>query len=58
MRTAPGVVTRTTIETNFSEELSVNPSLLALTSRRPDLDGGGLNDIPSVTANSSSSSCS
>jgi hypothetical protein len=38
-------VSRTTAETNFYEELRVNPSLLKLASQRADLDCGGLNYI-------------
>jgi hypothetical protein len=45
LREAPGMVSRTTAETNFYEELLVNPTLLKLASQRADLDCGGLNYI-------------
>ena len=45
LREAPGLVSRTTAETNFYEELLVNPTLLKLASQRADLDCGGLNYI-------------
>jgi hypothetical protein len=45
LREAPGIVSRTTAETNFYEELLVNPTLLKLASQRADLDCGGLNYI-------------
>ncbi|MEW5736814.1 MAG: hypothetical protein AB1921_18360 [Thermodesulfobacteriota bacterium] len=45
MRTAPGLETGTTAETNFYEELLVNPTLLGLASQRALLDCGGLNYI-------------
>jgi hypothetical protein len=45
MREAPGVVSRTTAETNFYEELFVNPTLLKLASQRGELYCGGLNYI-------------
>jgi hypothetical protein len=43
MRLAPGIVSGTTAETNFYEELFVNPALLKLASQRGELDCGGLN---------------
>ncbi len=45
MRAAPGIVSHTTVETNFYEELLVNPTLLKLASQRAGLDCGGLNYI-------------
>jgi hypothetical protein len=45
LREAPGMVSRTTAETNFYEEFLVNPTLLKLTSQRGELDCGGLNYI-------------
>lgn len=45
MRKAPGVLSRTTAETNFYEELLVNPTLLKLAAQRAELDCGGLNYI-------------
>jgi hypothetical protein len=42
MRMAEGLVTETTPETNFYEEYLVNPTLLALASRRGALDCGGV----------------
>ncbi len=45
LREAPGTVSRTTAETNFYEELLVNPILLKLASQRGELDCGGLNYI-------------
>jgi hypothetical protein len=45
LRQAPGMVSRTTAETNFYEELLVNPTLLKLASQRADLDCGGLNYV-------------
>lgn len=45
MRHAPGLHTTTTAETNFFEELLVNPTLLALASQRGSLDCGGLDHI-------------
>lgn len=39
------MASRTTAETNFYEELLVNPTLLKLASQRADLDCGGLNYI-------------
>ena len=45
LRLAPGVVSKTTAETNFYEELLVNPTLLKLASQRGELDCGGLNYI-------------
>lgn len=45
MRAAPGLETDTTPESNFFEELLVNPTLLALASQRGGLDCGGLDYI-------------
>ena len=45
MRSAPGITGETTAETNFYEELLVNPTLLKLASQRAELDCGGLNYI-------------
>jgi hypothetical protein len=45
LREAPGMVSCTTAETNFYEELLVNPILLKLASQRADLDCGGLDYI-------------
>lgn len=45
LRQAPGLVSRTTAETNFYEALLVNPTLLKLASQRADLDCGGLDYI-------------
>ncbi len=47
MRLAPAAkdLTQTTPESNFFEELLVNPTLLALASQRGELDCGGLNYI-------------
>ena len=45
MRIAPGLESGTTAETNFYEELLVNPTLLKLASQRGELDCGGLNYI-------------
>jgi hypothetical protein len=45
LRSAPGMVSTTTDETNFYEELLVNPTLLKLASQRADLDCGGLKYI-------------
>lgn len=45
LRLAPGVDSTTTAETNFYEELLVNPTLLKLASQRGELDCGGLNYI-------------
>lgn len=45
MRSAPGITGETTAETNFYEELLVNPTLLKLASQRAELDCGGLNFI-------------
>jgi hypothetical protein len=42
LREAPGLVTSTTGESNFYEELLVNPTLLKLASQRAGLDCGGL----------------
>lgn len=42
MRCAPDVVTQTTSESNFYEELLVNPVLLGLAAQRGHLDCGGL----------------
>jgi hypothetical protein len=45
MRTAPGLVSETSAESNFYEELLVNPTLLALAAQRAGLDCGGLNYV-------------
>jgi hypothetical protein len=45
MRPAPGLTGDTTEETNFYEELLVNPTLLKLASHRGGLDCGGLKYI-------------
>jgi hypothetical protein len=45
LRTAPGLVSTTTEETNFYEELLVNPTLLKLASQRANLDCEGLRYI-------------
>lgn len=45
LRLVPGVVSETSAETNFYEELLVNPTLLKLASQRGELDCGGLNYI-------------
>lgn len=45
MRTAPELVSDTTPETNFYEELLVNPTLVKLVSQRAQLDCGGLRYI-------------
>ncbi len=45
LREAPGMESRTTAESNFYEELLVNPTLLKIASQRADLDCGGLNYI-------------
>ena len=45
MRQHPDIVTTTTPESNFYEELLVNPTLLALAGQRGDLDCGGLGYI-------------
>lgn len=45
MRHAPGLQTTTTAETNFYEELLVNPTLLKLANQRAGLDCGGLSYI-------------
>ncbi len=42
MRLAPGVESDTTPQSNFYEELLVNPALLKLASQRGELDCGGL----------------
>lgn len=42
MRPAPGLESDTTPESNFYEELLVNPTLLKLASQRAGLDCGGL----------------
>lgn len=42
MQIAPGVDTETSQESNFFEELLVNPTVLELISRRGTLDCGGL----------------
>ncbi len=45
MRIAPGLDSGTSSETNFYEELLVNPTLLKLASQRGEVDCGGLNYI-------------
>jgi hypothetical protein len=45
LRTAPGLVSTTTEETNFYEELLVNSTLLKLASQRANLDCEGLRYI-------------
>ncbi len=45
MRIAPGLESGTSAETNFYEELFVNPALLKIASQRGELDCGGLNYI-------------
>ena len=45
MRQHPDVVTATSPESNFYEELLVNPTLLTLAGQRGDLDCGGLGYI-------------
>lgn len=45
LRTAPGMVSTTTEETNFYEELLVNPTLLKLASQRANMDCEGLRYI-------------
>jgi hypothetical protein len=45
LRAAPGLLTTTTEESNFYEELLVNPTLLKLASQRANLDCGGLTYI-------------
>jgi hypothetical protein len=45
MRPAPGLVTDTSEESSFYEELLVNPTLLKLAGQRGDLDCGGLSYI-------------
>ena len=45
MRILPQVATDTTVESNFYEELLVNPTLLALAGQRGGLDCGGLRYI-------------
>jgi hypothetical protein len=45
LRPAPGLVSTTTDETNFYEELLVNPTLLKLASQRANLDCEGLRYI-------------
>ena len=45
LRAAPGLVSTTTEETNFYEELLVNPTLLKLASQRANLDCEGLRYI-------------
>ena len=45
MRTAPGLKTATTTDSNFYEELIVNPTLLKLASQRGELDCGGVSYI-------------
>lgn len=42
MRIAPGLISDTSAETNFYEELLVNPTLLKLAMQRGHLDCGGL----------------
>jgi len=45
MRSHPDIVTETTPESNFYEELLVNPTLLTLAGQRGGLDCGGLGYI-------------
>ena len=45
MRSAPGITGETKAQSNFYEELLVNPTLLKLASQRAGLDCGGLNYI-------------
>jgi hypothetical protein len=45
LRQAPGLRTDTSAETNFYEELLVNPTLLGLARQRSELDCGGLRYI-------------
>jgi hypothetical protein len=45
LRAAPGLVSTTTDETNFYEELLVNPTLLKLAAQRANLDCEGLRYI-------------
>jgi hypothetical protein len=45
LRILPDVVTTTTRESNFFEELLVNPTLLTLAGQRGGLDCGGLDHI-------------
>ena len=45
LRLLPGVVTTTTVESNFYEELLVNPTLLTLAGQRVGLDCGGLDHV-------------
>ena len=45
LRVAPGLTSTTTEETNFYEELLVNPTLLKLASQRANLDCEGLRYI-------------
>ena len=45
LRAAPGLSSTTTEESNFYEELLVNPTLLTLASQRANLDCGGLRYI-------------
>lgn len=45
LRPAPGLVSTTTEESNFYEELLVNPTLLKLASQRANLDCEGLRYI-------------
>lgn len=45
MREAPGLQTETTAQSNFFEELIVNPTLLALAHQRGALDCGGVDHI-------------
>lgn len=45
LRKAPGLVSTTTAESNFYEELLVNPTLLKLASQRAELDCEGLKYI-------------
>jgi|GEM_PF-254949 len=45
MRQAPGLSTTTTPESNFYEELLVNPTVLKLVTQRAELDCGGLRYI-------------
>lgn len=45
LRQLPGLATQTTAESNFFEELLVNPTLLKLAGQRGDLNCGGLDHI-------------
>jgi hypothetical protein len=45
LRPVPGLVNSTTADSNFYEELLVNPTLLKLAAQRGGLDCGGLNYV-------------